>query len=671
MSDNVEPDTNCFIVCGLGSLGQYCVSVLKEFGVTVNAIEAEERSHWEIPDLPDLLDDLLIGDCRQPKILVQAMIHQCRAILLVTSNERINIEAAFAARSLNPHVRLIVRSAQDTLNEVLSENLGNFVAFEATQLPVPSFALAALGGETRAFFTLEKQLLRVARVQIDAQHPWSDRRQLFELNTSNRRILSHTPATGHIPIGLYRWNPDTLVRTGDTISYVEATERFMPHTVAPFPAPRTTKRTIAKQILATITQKQAWQSLQQKLQQIWQEGSQTQRVAIVSSFVMLSLFFVGTLLFKLQYPTLSWQDALNVALVLLIGGYDNLFGQLQLTFRIPWWLHLFSLGLTITGTVFVGILYATLTERVVAARFQFMRRPPIPKTDHVVLIGLGRVGQRIAALLQDLNQPLVGLHVTPLDPGILPRIPLIVGNIRNALTKANLATAKSIIAVTDDEVANLELALRAYAANPTANLVIRTFEPRFSENVAKLLPHARVLGAYALAAEAFAAAAFGENVLSLFRLNNQTMLVTEYQIETGDTLTGLLLAEVAYGYGVVPILHQRLGQEPFKFMPSEDVRLQEGDRLTVLATIEGLQRIERGTTNARIWQIQITKALSAEAVFEGAMAIARISGCEIGLARTLMSHLPRTLPIGLYLHQAHRLVRELSKVQVSAQLLRR
>ncbi|MBW4520367.1 MAG: NAD-binding protein [Scytolyngbya sp. HA4215-MV1] len=671
MSHHEVQDTTCFIVCGLGSLGQYCVSVLKEFGVTVNAIEAEERSHWEIPDLPDLLDDLLIGDCRQPKILVQAMIHQCRAILLVTSNERINIEAAFAARSLNPHVRLIVRSAQDTLNEVLSEHLGNFVAFEATQLPVPSFALAALGGETRAFFTLKKQLLRVARVQIDAEHPWSHRRQLHELNSPNRRILSHVRATGHAPIGLYRWNPDTLVQPGDVISYVEATERLITRINTPIPPVRPAKRTIVKQILATITQEQAWQILQHKLQQIWQEGSQTQRVAIVSSFVMLSLFLIGGTLFKLQYPTLNWQDALNVALVLLIGGYDNLFGQLQLTFRIPWWLHLFSLGLTITGTVFIGILYAALTERVVAARFQFIRRPPIPKANHVVLLGLGRVGQRIATLLQDLNQPLVGIHATALDPGILPRMPLIVGNIRNALTKVNLATAKSIIAVTEDEVANLELALRAYAANPDATLVIRTFEPRFSENVAKLLPHARVLGAYALAAEAYAAAAFGENVLSLFRLNNQTMLVTEYQIEADDTLNGQLLSETAYGYGVVPILHQRIGQDPIKFMPSEDVRLQVGDRLTVLATIEGLQRIERGTTNARIWQVQIEKALTSESAFEGAMAIARISGCEIGLARTLMNHLPRIIPIGLYLHQAHRLVRELGKVQVSARLVRR
>ncbi len=57
----------------------------------------------------------------------------------------------------------------------------------------------------------------------------------------------------------------------------------------------------------------------------------------------------------------------------------------------------------------------------------------------------------------------------------------------------------------DDEVANLEIALRVHAENPGANLVIRTSDPRFSENIASLLPFARVMGAYALSAEAFVA----------------------------------------------------------------------------------------------------------------------------------------------------------------------
>ncbi|AFY34390.1 TrkA family potassium uptake protein [Calothrix sp. PCC 7507] len=662
MGQNATTNTNSFLVCGLGNLGQYCVSVLKEFGVKVNAIEIENMQKWEIPDLPDLVDKLVIGDCRQTKILEQAGIRQCRAILIVTSDERINIAAAFAARSLNSHVRLVIRSAQENLNELLSENLGNFVAFEATQLPAKSFALAALSSETRGFFTLENRLLRVVRITIDASHHWSNYSQLSAINTPNRRVIAHTKARKPVPKGFYQWEPDTQVLPGDTIAYIEATENLVA-------SPRKPVKNL-RQLWQAIATEIKWTNLRHKLTQFWEESSQTRRVALVSALLMVSLYLCGTLLYKLQYPKITWQDALNVSLVLSIGGYDNLFGQLQMPFEIPWLLHVFSISLTVAGTVFVGILYAVMTERILAARFQFSRRRlPVPKADHVVVIGLGRVGQRIAQLLQEFKQPLIGVHATDLELGILSRIPLITGNIKNALSRVNIATAKSVIVVTDDEVANLEIALRTHTANPTANIVIRTFDPRFSENVARLLPYARVLGVYALAAEAFAAAAFGENVLNVFRLNNQTTLVTEYQIEADDTLNGLLLAEIAYGYGVVPILHSKVSQQTPKFMPTDDIKLTVGDRLVVLATIEGLQRVEHGTFIARQWLIEVEKAFSSEAAFEGAAVISRVSGCDMHLARTLMSQLPGTLQYPLYKHQAHRLVSELSKSQVSAHII--
>ncbi|MBU7586013.1 MAG: potassium transporter TrkA, partial [Nostoc sp. TH1S01] len=69
MEHNTTADPNFFLVCGLGNLGQYCVSVLKEFGVKVNAIEQVNTHTWEITELPELIDKLVIGDCRQPKIL--------------------------------------------------------------------------------------------------------------------------------------------------------------------------------------------------------------------------------------------------------------------------------------------------------------------------------------------------------------------------------------------------------------------------------------------------------------------------------------------------------------------------------------------------------------------------------------------------------------------------
>lgn len=102
--------TDHFLVCGLGSLGQHCVYALKQFAVSVTAIEQIEPRQWEIPHLPSCLTDLILGDCRDAETLQAAKIDQCRAILIVTSNERINAETAVAARSLFPHVRLVIRS---------------------------------------------------------------------------------------------------------------------------------------------------------------------------------------------------------------------------------------------------------------------------------------------------------------------------------------------------------------------------------------------------------------------------------------------------------------------------------------------------------------------------------------------------------------------------------
>lgn len=671
-----------FLVCGLGSLGQHCVAVLKEYGVAVSAIDEVQPQDWELPDLPNLLEELLIADCRQPSVLEQAKIRQCRSVLLVTSDERVNIEAAFAARLLNPQIRLIVRSDKQNLNQLLGQSLGNFVAFEPTQLSASAFAFTALeptqlsaGAETLGYFKLEGQLLRVEKYQIQQRDRWCDRWLVHGLNNATRRILSHTCDPSHLPKQFYQWESEARLQAGDTIVYIEVTDKLASNSQQP--AADIIRNT--RQIWQGIVRGMAWKNLKQKMAQLWQSTDQyqTQRVAIICGITVLMLLLCGTVLFRLEYPGISLRDAFSATAALLLGGYSDLFGTFKLTTPISWWLQLFSLGLTLAGTAFVGVLYALLTETLLSSRFQFFTsRPPVPQQDHVVVIGLGRVGQRVAALLQELKQPVVGITTTALDPSILPQMPLIVGNIANTLTKVNLSNAKSVIVVADDDLVNLEIGLMAHAANPTTGLVIHTYDQHFSDNVARLFPYAQVLCASALSAEVFAAAAFGENVLSLFHFNNQTVLVTEYTIEAGDTLNGLILAEVAYGYGVVPILYQNYTagrmptpQEPTQLMPSDDTRLYVGDRLIVLATSNSLQRIERGEMAPRRWQVQIEKALNRDAIEDGADEIALISGCSIGMAREVMNHLPGMLRRPLYKHQAQRLVRELDKVKVLARLI--
>ncbi|MDJ0519283.1 MAG: NAD-binding protein [Trichodesmium sp. MO_231.B1] len=192
-----------------------------------------------------------------------------------------------------------------------------------------------------------------------------------------------------------------------------------------------------------------------------------------------------------------------------------------------------SLITTLVGIIFVALLNGLITERLLSTKFQFTRRNPIPTQDHVVIVGLGRVGQRVATLLQKFKQKLVVISSRVTESDITSQIPLVTGNIIKSLEKVNLATAKGIIAVTNDEMLNLEVALMSYSVNPNIRLVIRTYEQRFSDNLAKLLPDS-ISCTSAVVAEAFAGAAFGENILSLFRIDHQTVLVTEYNIETGD-----------------------------------------------------------------------------------------------------------------------------------------
>ncbi|HEY9826813.1 MAG TPA: NAD-binding protein, partial [Stenomitos sp.] len=507
-------------------------------------------------------------------------------------------------------------------------------------------------------FKLEGRLFRIVCQTIPTHHPWCDRRQLSELNASYRRIFSFARGTDPLPRGLHGWDTHTKVQADDRIAYVETTDTFAPEEDAGTSPPRKLNLSLS-----------GIRALQSALNLRWKALSQTERAAVWCLFAILTLFSLGTLLYRLQYPQIGLSDAANATLVLLLGGFDNLFGQLKVPFFIPGWLHLFSLGLTLSGTVFIGVLYALLTEKVLAAKVSFLRsRPPIPQANHVAVIGLGQTGRQVATLLQELKYACVGVTDKDLPAETLPHLPLATGEFRMALTKANLATARSALVLTQDETTNLEIGLTIQSLNPNCRLVLRTADSQFGSHIVNLLTHAKAFSVEALAAEAFAAAAFGENVLGLFHLEQETVLAVEYRVEASDTLQGRLIGEVAYGYDVVPLLHGR-SQDPATFMPSEDIRLRSNDRLIVLATGEGVQAIEHGRIVPPNWSVRVEKAFSDNAVFEGAAAIARLSGCELGVARHAMSQLPQVLPFFLYRLQAQRLVRELAKVQVVAQAM--
>jgi voltage-gated potassium channel Kch len=671
-----------FLVCGLGSLGQYSIFNLKKFTseeleIYITAIDLVQPTDWEVDNLPDLLAAApIIGDCRREAVLRKAGAVECRAILLVTSDESVNIEAAIAARKINPHARLVVRSSRTHLNQLLKAQLGDFIALEATELPAPTFALAGLGGGVLGVFNIGNVQLRVVEQQVRSRDPRFDNMPTCLIHRKNYRLLrfptarpnpdSLFPAALSSVRSFHQWQPDATVSAGDTIVYIEVVE--------PAQSSRTRKKSAeSRQQVHSFWQDVINGQIWQKIAQAWQlfQRKQTSRIISVGLVTATLLWILGGVLLKTNIPNLTWQKAFSASVILLLGGYGDLFGGLD-NEPVPAWVLFICLCITAISILFILGVLGLIADALLASRFEFFRhRPPIPKQDHVVLVGLGRVGRRIATLLQEFQQPIAALTEQLEESSLLTQLPILTGNLIANLSKANLATARSVIVVTDDQMLNLEVALSARNAARQANreigLVIRTYDQNFSDNLMELLPDAKALCAYALSAEAFAGAAFGENMLSLFRLNEQTILVAEYTLSEGDTLVGKLLAEVAYGFGVVPIFYQKAeqalqGESAEFFLPTDDKRLSVGDRLIVLASMNGLRRIELGEiTPPRRWRLELQKPLNQSFILDAGSTLARISGCELDKARTFVNQLPGAIDLMMYDHQAHHLFRELSK----------
>ncbi|MCS6814732.1 MAG: NAD-binding protein [Cyanobacteria bacterium] len=669
--------TEHFIVCGLGNLGQYCFVNLRKFSsadfrIHVVGIDRALPETWEVEELENTdPTDFVVGDCRREEVLEQAGIRHCRAIVIATSSEEVNIETAIAARRLNPDVRLVIRSSRQNLNNLLAEQLGNFAAFEPTELSAGTFAFAALGESTAGFFTVGNYRFRVVNETVKSD----DYRFLnipgIKLHKRSYRLISLPKATTTTitdeSYSFFQWPADKRIQLGDRIAYVEVTETLVSEQRSPYPQ----QFAWVEAILNYVTQN-SWQG---QVNQIWQwfQANRTRQVIAVGIITGFFLWMIGTLLLRTYVQGISWQEAMSSAIILLLGGYGDVFGGLGNAVDIPWWVQMACLLITIVSLLFVLGVLSLIADSILSSRFEFLqRRPAIPKRDHIVLLGFRRVGRRVAAMMQAIRQPIVVLEEQLLDPSVPPGLPLILGNFLKDLPKTNLSTAKSIILATEDQMLNLELALMAQNSarqvHRNLGLVIRTYDQRFSRELATLLPDASALCAYELAAQAFAGAAFGENMLSLFQLSDRTILVTEYTIEAGDTLVNKLLSQVAYGYRVVPIFHQRreqvlAGDNVGTPLPSDDVRLDVGDRLVVLASINGLQRIERHELlPPQRWRLTADPPRIHGNLIDAGNRLENISGCDLKLARTFMDNLPGTIDLYLYPYQAYRLQEELKKL---------
>jgi Trk K+ transport system NAD-binding subunit len=220
--------------------------------------------------------------------------------------------------------------------------------------------------------------------------------------------------------------------------------------------------------------------------------------------------------------------------------------------------------------------------------------------DHIILVGLGRLGIRTFHLLRRLGHDVVVIE-RKADAQFLEDVrrdgsPILIGDARREafLVDANVQTARSVVLATTDDLANLEIALDARRINPKVRVVMRMFDPEMAEKVREGFQIRSVMSAASLAAPAFAMAALERGIVNSAMVDDHLLVTQIWNVAAGGPLDGKTVAELMeeHEIGVVR-LHTKIGDT--RLFPKASTRVSAGDELLVQGSFEVLVKHELGS----------------------------------------------------------------------------
>ncbi|MFM7228198.1 MAG: NAD-binding protein [Cyanobacteriota bacterium] len=591
------------LVCGLGGLGQSCLRSLMALRVPVSCLDLHPP-RWDDAALTAALDPgVTVGDMRYPEVLQRAGVASARAVLLLTADAAINLEAALQVRRLNPTAQLVVRSlTRRRLREQLEQRIPGLAFCDPHDLTAGVFANALRPDGLEAAIDLEGERFTIHSRTLSNDSP----RDLHGCLGRRQRLLQWLPAEGP-PVAAVAsgwWPLEGHPRSGNRLVWLEQATTLRTGHRRPL-LPRLSARALVWR--QALREAPTWLAARRG------------PLLLPAALALLVLLVVG----GWQFGGGSFPRGVMLTLALLKGEFLDAFSFYGSELGPP--MTLADLGpafLGLLGTLLTAWLVGLIVERLVGSRFgQRQPSPLAPGSGAVLLIEGGTLARRVAQTLRAQNVLVlrVASHPDSEDlEGCHRSLPAALRALRHGRCLA--------VGVLGEElIPNLEIALDLGERWPSARLAVQATTLVEARAISSLLSSMELVNPLEVAADAVVATAFGERVLAVVRICDDNLLITEYRLQAGDTLVGCSLAQVSQGYGLVVMLHTAPGGSP-EPLPREESQLQPGARLVVLATLEALHRVEQGQVRWPTWCLRIASTPAQASRQPALQTLARFLG---------------------------------------------
>jgi voltage-gated potassium channel Kch len=417
--------------------------------------------------------------------LETAGVAEAVTILALSRDDQLNLQAALRARDANPRIRIVLRQFNRTLAAKIEQNLADCSVLSLAWHSAATYAAVALDqscfrglqfpepdGPLTGFAVRLAEGDRIAgRSVAEAEH------------ALGARIIAIDRATAIAG--------DQLITSGARMVVYGMLDRLL----ASAPRqPRPEDRPSVAHSLRRFARRSHW-----RLRRL-----DPYLIGFVAA--VLALFAAGTWYFRNSFES----DWLTAAYFVLSTMTTTGFGDIAPDHTRP--LDLWAtMVLMLLGTVFTGLFIVFAAARLTRGqwvRMQGLR--PIYRRGHIVVCGSGSIGTGVIDLLLDFDKPLVVVEQSP-DAALVERardrgFDLLTGDASrdDTLDLCNLGAAHSLVALTNVDTLNLEIALGARARNPSMPVVLRIAEATFATSIARHFDFQTTFSVAALAGPVFA-----------------------------------------------------------------------------------------------------------------------------------------------------------------------
>jgi Trk K+ transport system NAD-binding subunit len=219
----------------------------------------------------------------------------------------------------------------------------------------------------------------------------------------------------------------------------------------------------------------------------------------------------------------------------------------------PWYLYWLTAIYPLFGIVLIGEGVVRLAMLIISKRAgekEWMNVMASAHHDHVVLCGIGHLGYRVLQQLVESKVAVVALELDGNGRFVANAknlgVPVLIGDMKDdqQLINAGVPHARVIIIATNDDLANLEVALDARRMNPKIRVLMRQFDQQVAGKISGALSIDAAFSSSALAAPIVVAMSLGAKILATFTVANVPHVTGELIIENGSALAGKRAADI-------------------------------------------------------------------------------------------------------------------------------